>query len=157
MQPLTFTARIVKIGVLRSVIVPAKITQALGGAARIPVIARYGDATTKSTLVPAGGEKRRLVLQMEVLRPAKLDAGDSLKIALAPDTGPRRAPLPADLQRALQFRPAAAAALERASPSTWRIAVELLESARTPETRQRRIERMIEKLAENAADRATKI
>ncbi len=157
MKPLPFTARIVKIGVLRSVIVPPKIAAALGGAARIPVIAHYCGETTKSTLVPAGGTKRRLVLQMDVVRPAKLDAGDTIEITLTRDTDPRRLPLPPDLQRALQFRPVAAVALDRASPSTWRIVVELLESSRTPETRQRRLEKIVERLAENTADRATKI
>ncbi len=107
--------------------------------------------------MPAGGALRRLVLQMELLRPATLDAGDRIEVSLALDASPRRLPLPADLQRALQFRPAAAAALDRASPSTWRIVVELLADARTPETRQRRLEKIIERLAENTAGRATKI
>jgi hypothetical protein len=157
MKPLTFTARIVKVGVLRSVIVPAKIASALGGAPRIPVVARYAGEITKSTLIPAGGAKRRLVLQMDVLRPAQLDAGDTLEISLERATGSHKLPLPPDLQRALQFRPAAAAALDRASPSTWRVVVELLEQSRTPETRQRRLEKIVERLAENTADRATKV
>ena len=153
-----FTATIVKIGILRTVIVPPKIVAALGSeGAHVPVIARYAGATTQSTLNPAGGPRRRLVLQMDVLRPAKLDAGDQLAIELTRDTGPRTPALPEDLRRALQFRPAAAAALERASPSTKRVVVELLEQSRTPETRQRRLEKLIERLAENAADRATKI
>lgn len=156
-MPETFTARIEKISVLRCVIVPAKIVTALGGAARIPVIAKYAGDTTRSTLVPAGGGKRRLVLQMDVLRPAKLDAGDRITIDLERTQLTHKRPLPPDMQRALQFRPAAAAALERASPSTWRIIFELIESSRTPETRRRRIERMVEKLAQNTADRATKI
>lgn len=157
MKPATFTTRIGKIGVLRSVLVPPKIVAALGGAPRIPVVARYAGETTRSTLVPAGGKQRRLVLQMAVLRPAKLDAGDTLSISLARATGTHKLPLPPDLQRALQFRPAASAALDRASPSTWRIVVELIEQSRTPETRQRRIERCIERLAENTPERATKI
>ena len=157
MKPSIFTTRIVRIGVLRSVLVPPRIVAALGGGARIPVVARYGGETTKSTLMPAGGALRRLVLQMEVLRPAALDAGDRIEVSLAPDASPRRPPLPPDLHRALQFRPAAAAALDRASPSTWRMVVELLEDARTPETRQRRLEKLIERLAENTASRATKI
>ena len=156
MNPQTFRARVVKVGVLRSVIVPAKITAALGGAARIPVIARYGGEVTRSTLVPAGGAQRRLVLQMDVLRPAKIDAGQVLEIQLTPDTGTRRQPLPADLQRALQFRPTATAELERSSPSTWRMIIESLEAARTPETRERRVDKIIEHLAENAGARAAR-
>jgi hypothetical protein len=152
----TFIAPIGKIGILRCVIVPPKIVKALGGATRIPVVARYGGEITRSTLSPAGGEKRRLVLQMEVLRPAKLDAGDTVEVSLEPATQSHKQSLPPDLARALQFRPSAAAELDRASPSTWRIIVERLEQARTPETRQRRVEHIVERLAEMAASRTTK-
>jgi len=152
-----FIATIVKVGVLRSVIVPPRIVAALGGGRHIPVHATYAGAATVSTLNPAGGARRRLVLQMNVLRDAQLDAGAKLKISLTPDRSPRHCALPEDLRRALQFRPAAAAALERASPSTRRIAVELLEQSRTPETRARRLEKIIERLAENNASRAAKI
>ena len=156
MKPVTFTARIEKITVLRSVIVPAKITRVLGGEARIPVIARYAGETTRSTLVPAGGDRRRLVLQMDVLRPARLDVGDRIEVTLERTAESHKQPLPPDVQRALQFRPAAAEELDRSSPSTWRMIFESLERARTPEARQRLIERMIEHLAENAAKRAGK-
>jgi hypothetical protein len=151
-----FTARIVRIGILRSVIVPPEIVKALGGATRIPVLARYAGEKTRSTLSPAGGAKRRLVLQMNVLRPANLDAGDTIEISLELARESHKQPLPPDVARALQFRPSAAAELDRASPSTWRMIVERLEQARTPETRQQRIERMVERLAEMAVARAKK-
>jgi hypothetical protein len=156
MKRSVFTARIVKIGILRSVIVPAKIVAELGDEARIPVIARYAGETTRSTIVPAGGAKRRLVLQMDVVRPAKLDVGDVIEISLERATTSHKQPLPPDLQRALQFRPTAAAELDRASPSTWRMIIERLEQSRTPATRQRRIELLVERLAEMAASRAKK-
>lgn len=152
----TFTTRIVMIGILRSVIVPPKVVKALGGAARIPVLARYAGETTRSTLAPAGGAKRRLVLQMAALRPAKLDAGDLIEISLEPAMESHKQPLPSDLARALQFRPTAAAELDRAAPSTWRMIVERLEQARTPETRQRRVEQVVERLADMASLRARK-
>ena len=84
MNPQVFRARIGRIGILRSVMVPAKIVRALGGAPRIPVLARYAGETTQSTLVPAGGAQRRLVLKMEVLRPAKLDTGSMLEVRSPP-------------------------------------------------------------------------
>jgi hypothetical protein len=152
----TFITRIGRIGILRSVIVPSAIVKALGGAMRIPVLARYGDEITRSTLAPAGGAKRRLVLQMNVLRPASLDAGDRIEISLEPATESHKQPLPIDLARALQFRPSATAELDRAAPSTWRIIIERLEQARTPETRQQRVEHIVERLAEMAAARAKK-
>lgn len=151
-----FTTRIGRTGILRSVIVPPKIVKALGGALRLPVLARYAGDTTRSTLSPAGGAKRRLVLQMGVLRPAGLDTGDRIEISLERATESHRPSLPPDLARALQFRPAATAELERASPSTWRMILERLEQARAPEARQRRVEQVVERLAERAALRAEK-
>jgi Bacteriocin-protection, YdeI or OmpD-Associated/Domain of unknown function (DUF1905) len=152
----TFTTRIGKIGILRCVIVPPHIVKALGSATRIRVLARYGGETTLSTLAPAGGAKRRLVLQMSVLRPASLDVGDMIEVSLEATTESHKQWLPPDVARALQFRPTAAAELDRSAPSTWRIIIERLEQARTPETRQQRIERMVERLAEMAAARANK-
>lgn len=156
MKPHTFTTRIGRIGILRSAIVPPQIVKALGGATRIPVLARYAGETTRSTLTPAGGAQRRLILQMNVLRPASLDVGDTIEISLESTAETHKQPLPADLARALQFRPAATEELERSAPSTWRIILERLEQARTPETRQQRIERLVERLAEMAAERARK-
>ena len=135
---------------------PPHIVKALGSATRIPVLARYGGETTLSTLTPAGGAKRRLVLQMSVLRPASLDVGDMLEVSLESTTESHKQWLPPDVVRALQFRPTAAAELDRSAPSTWRIILERLEQSRTPEIRQERIERMVERLAEMAAARATK-
>ena len=156
MKRLTFSARIGRTGILRSVIVPARIVNALGGAARIPVLVRDGEEITRSTLTPAGGAQRRLVLRMAVLRAAGLDTGDRITLTLEPARESHRQPLPPDLARALRFRPTAAAELDRASPSTWRIIFERLEQARKPETRQRRIEQMVERLAEMAAARAAR-
>jgi hypothetical protein len=124
----TFTTRIGKIGypALRDRAPP--IVRALGSATRIPVLARYGGETTLSTLTPAGGAKRRLVLQMSVLRPASLDVGDMIEVSLESTTESHKQWLPPDVARALQFRPAAAAELDRSAPSTWRIIVERLEA-----------------------------
>ena len=57
MSRYTFSTRIGNIGILRRVIVPPEIVKALGGATRIPVLARYAGETTRSTLAPAGGER----------------------------------------------------------------------------------------------------
>lgn len=144
-----FTATIFKVGVLRCVVVPPTIVTALGGAVRIPVIARYAGETTVSTIVPASGKQRRLTLRMDVLRPAQLDAGDKLAVNLVCDTGPREPALPVDLQRALQFRPRAQAAYRNTTVSIRRQIVRFLDAAKQATTRQSRLEDVIEKLADN--------
>jgi uncharacterized protein YdeI (YjbR/CyaY-like superfamily) len=79
-----------------------------------------------------------------------------VEISLKPAMESHKQPLPPDVARALQFRPTAAAELDRAAPSTWRMIIERLEQARSPETRQQRVELMVERLAEMAAARAKK-
>ena len=156
MSRFIFVPCIGRTGILRSVTVPENVVRALGGAMRIPVIARYGGEVTRSTLTPAGGVRRRLVLRVAVLRAAGFDTGDKIPITLELARESHRQPLPADLRRMLRFRPAAAAELQRASPSTWRIVFERLEQARAPETRQQRIQQLVERLAEMAAARAAR-
>jgi Bacteriocin-protection, YdeI or OmpD-Associated len=152
-----FTARIRQVGLLYGVKVPAAAVKALGSARRIPVIARYAWGVHASTVTTDRAGGGRLFLRVDVFRPHGLGVGDKVAITLTRDQGSRELPLPPDLQRAFQFRPAAAAAFARAAPSTRRITVALLEESRTPETRQRRLEKLVERLAENTADRATKI
>jgi hypothetical protein len=51
MSPHALTARISKMGILRSVIVPPKIVKTPGGATRIPVLASYGGETNHERLL----------------------------------------------------------------------------------------------------------
>ena len=150
----TFRATLRKVGPLYAVEVPAAVLAALGGAKKIPVTVRYlGDAHA-STVTPARGGRGRLFLRVDVFRPRGLGVGDALDISLTPDRSPRVLAVPPDLQRALQFRPAALAGWERAAPSTRRVVVDHLNEARSPETRERRIEKLVEHFAEKSAARA---
>jgi len=152
-----FRARIKKIGLLYAVDVPPAVFRALGPERKIPVIVRYlGDAHPSTATSDRAG-CGRLFLRVEVFRPHRLGAGDDVDITIARDRSPQVVVLPPDLAQALRFRPAAAAAFTRGSPSTRRMIVALLEESRKPETRQRRLEKIIERLAENTADRATKV
>lgn len=153
----TFRATLRRVGLLYAVEVPVSVVTALGGAKKIPVIARYLDDAHASTVTSARGGSGRLFVRVDIFRPHGLGVGDKLDVSLTPDRSPRVLSVPTDLQRALQVRPAAAAAFTRAAPSTRRMVVELLESSRTEETRRRRLEKIIERLAENTANRATQI
>jgi ornithine cyclodeaminase/alanine dehydrogenase-like protein (mu-crystallin family) len=117
----SFTATIHKVGILRSVVVPADIVITLGSTTRIPVIAGNLVDATPTTLVPAGRE-------------------------------PGAPELPPDILRAEQFR-AAAAELDRASRSTYRSMVRLLEQARTPDPRHRHMGKLVERRSEMATSR----
>ncbi len=152
----TFTARIEKHWIMRAVTVPAAVMRELGGGTRIPVVARYAGETVATTVMPAGRGRGRLTVLMDILRPAKLDAGDRIEVTLARSTDPREPVVPADLRHALQFRPRAREEFENGPPSQRRWIVRYIEETRSPETRQRHLELVLERLAERTARRPRK-
>ena len=150
----TFTARIEKNWIMRCVIVPATIMRELGGGTRIPVVAAYAGEKVATTVMPAGRGRGRLTVLVGILRAAHLDAGDRLEVSLTRSTDPREPVVPPDLSRALQFRPAACEAFEQGPPSLRRWMVRYLEEARRAETRQARVDLILERLSERAQKRA---
>lgn len=149
----TFTSKIRKIGAPYAVDVPRKVVEELGGESMIPVVVRYAGDAHASTVTPGGNGRGRVFLHADTLKAAGFKVGDAIEVTLTRDRQPRVIEVPADLARALQFRPAAAKEFARAAPSTRRVVIEKIVEARTAETRERRIERLVEQLAERAAKR----
>lgn len=149
----TFTARIKKQWIMRCVDVPGSVVRALGGAQRIPVLARYLGETVETTVVPGGRGRGRITLRMDLLRPAGLDAGDELEISLDPDKASREPEVPLDFARALKFRPGAQSAWEQQTPAMRRQIVLYLDRAKTETTREKYVERAVESLLEREARR----
>jgi hypothetical protein len=144
----TFRATILKVGPGYWVDVPAAVVDELGRAKQIPVTLRYAGEAHASTVTPGQAGRGRVALRAEVFRAAGFEPGDTVEVTLTPDHTPRTIVTPPDLQRALAFRLSAAARWEQAATSTRRVLIERLDEARSPETRARRIERMVEYLAE---------
>lgn len=152
----TFTARIEKNWIMRCVIVPVKVMRALGGGQRISVVAEYAGEKAETTVMPAGRGRGRLTVLMDFLRPHKLDVGDQLEVTVTRSTDSREPVVPPDLQRALQFRPVAQREFVGGPPSQRRWIVVYLDEAKRAETRQARIELVVERLTERAAKRRRK-
>ncbi len=144
----TFTARIERNWIMRCVIVPPAVMRALGGGTRIPVLAAYAGEKQLTTVMPAGRGRGRLIVLTDYVRAAGLDFGDRIEVTLTRSSDPRDPAAPPDLQRALQFRPAARAAFEQGPASVRRWVVAYLDEARRPETRVTRIERLLDRLTE---------
>jgi Bacteriocin-protection, YdeI or OmpD-Associated/Domain of unknown function (DUF1905) len=153
----TFTARIEKNWIMRCVIVPAEIMRALGGGVRLSVVAEYAGEKVVTTVMPAGRGRGRLTVLMDILRARKLDAGAKLEVTLRRSTESREPIVPADLQRALQFRPVARDEFNGGPPSQRRWIVTYLAEAKRTETRRARIELVLERLAERSAKRSRTI
>jgi uncharacterized protein YdeI (YjbR/CyaY-like superfamily) len=94
------------------------------------------------SLIPVSADNRRQ---------AGIAAGDDLDVTLELDTAPRHVDLPADLAEALSRDDAARRFFEGLSASQKKWHVQSVESAKTPETRQRRIGKSMEMLRQRQA------
>ena len=122
--------------------VPDAIVEQLGAGKRPPVRVTIGSYTYRTTVAPMGGQFW-IPVSAENRTGAGINAGDELDVEIEIDTEPREVTVPEDLMAALDADPAAKQAFEKLSYSNKRLHVLSVEDAKTPETRQRRVEKVI--------------
>ena len=125
--------------------VPAEIVDALGQGKRPKVIVTINGHSYRSTVAALGGTYM-LALAKEHRDAAGVKAGDSIEVTLEADTLPRTVEVPADLAAALK-QAGATAAFDALSYSARKEHARQVESAKAPETRQRRIDKIVSQLA----------
>jgi bifunctional DNA-binding transcriptional regulator/antitoxin component of YhaV-PrlF toxin-antitoxin module len=101
---------------------------------------------TYRTTVAAFGDVFMIPLSQERREAAGVKAGDTVEITLELDTEPRVVEVPADLAEALADTPGASEAFDRSSYSARKEFVRQVESAKAPETRGRRIQKIVDTL-----------
>lgn len=114
-------------------------------AKRPPVTVTIDGYTDRTTIAPMGVENW-ISVSAEVRERAGIAGGNTVDIDVELDTEPRKVAVPADLAEALDREPEAKSILERLSYSNKRRHVLSIEGAKTPETRQRRIVKVIDTL-----------
>jgi hypothetical protein len=127
--------------------VPEEIVTALAAGKRAKVAVTINGHTYRSSVAPMGG--RYLVgVSADNRERAGVSAGDRLEVDLVLDTAPRVVEVPDDLAVALTARPDAQRFFDTLSYSRQHHYVLPVSQAKQPETRQRRIDRAVERLAE---------
>ncbi|WP_378144930.1 YdeI/OmpD-associated family protein [Cnuibacter sp. UC19_7] len=127
--------------------VPAEVVEALGGGRRIPVAVTINGHTYPSTIAFMGGVAKIPVSADIRAKAGGIAAGDAITVSLEKDDAPRSIEVPDDLAAALAANPAAAAAFAALSYSKQRAFVDPIAQAKAPETRARRVEKVITDLA----------
>src|SRR5689334_22282976 len=127
---------------MRGLEVPPDVVEALGGGARPPVTITVNGHTWKSRVAIMRG-RHLLGLSNANRTAAGVAIGEEVEVEIQLDTVPRVAVEPADFTAALDADPAARAGYDRLTASQQREQVRDVESAKKPETRQRRIEKAI--------------
>ncbi|MFB7719898.1 YdeI/OmpD-associated family protein [Nocardia sp. NPDC056100] len=127
---------------MRGLEVPPEVVEALGEGARPPVTITINGHSWKSRIALMRG--RHLIgLSHANRQAAGVDIGEQIEVEVELDTEPRVVVEPEDFTAALDADPVARAAYDSLSHSRKREHVHSIESAKKPETRQRRIEKAI--------------
>jgi hypothetical protein len=127
--------------------VPNEVVAALGSSRKPAVRATINGYTYRSSVAFMGGVFM-LGVSNDVRRAAGVEAGQDVDVDLELDTEPREIEVPPDLAGALATDDVARRAFEALSYSNKRRIVEPIVDAKTPETRQRRIDKAVEGLRE---------
>lgn len=127
--------------------VPPEVVAGLGPSKRPAVTVKIGAYAYRSTVAPYSSEFW-IPLSAEHRKAAGVAAGDEVDVSLELDTAPREVTVPPDLAKALRRHPAARKFFDSLSYSNKRWHVLSVEGAKTPETRQRRIEKSVAMLRE---------
>ena len=135
---------------MRGLEVPPEVVEALGGGKRPPVIITINGHAWKSRVAIMRG-RYLLGFSNANRKAAGVVTGDEVEVELELDTEPRVVVEPADFARALEADPAARAAYDRLTISQKRQHVRVIQSAKKPETRERRIERALATLRDHEA------
>jgi len=143
MDRIEFKATIYKSGINPYVDVPLKAEKQLDRRGYVPVTGTLGGTPIDSTLVPLGGGRHRLFINTEMRKAAKVGEGDRVRIELRVDDKPRRLPMPAQLERALEADDNARMAWERMTPSHRKEWLAYLNSLKRPDTIEKNVAKMI--------------
>ena len=125
--------------------VPPDVIEHLGAGKRPAVVVTIRSYTYRTTVGVMGG-RSLIPVSADHRRQAGIAAGDDIDVLLELDTAPRHVALPADLAEALSRDDAARQFFDGLSASQKKWHVQSIESAKTPETRQRRIGKSMEML-----------
>jgi Bacteriocin-protection, YdeI or OmpD-Associated/Domain of unknown function (DUF1905) len=138
----TFIATVVPAGNATGIEVPAEVVGALGAGKQPKVAITINGHTWRSRVASRGG--RFLVGISAANRAASgIEQGDEIEIGLELDTEPRVVAEPTDLAEALDADPPVRDAFDQLPYGLRRKHVTAIDDAKTAETRQRRIARLI--------------
>ncbi len=125
--------------------VPDDVIEALGGGNRPAVRVTLAGYSYQTTVARMRGEFM-FPVSAAVREHAGVAAGDQLDVGIELDTSPRQVTVPAELATALAERPNAKRAFEKLSYTNQKRHVLAIDGAKTSETRQRRLAKVLDEL-----------
>ena len=127
--------------------VPEEVVTGLGSSKKPAVRVTLRGYTYRTTVEVMGG-RFLIPVSAEIRESAAVAGGDQVDVEIELDTEPREVSLPPDLTRSLEGDAKARQFFDGLSYSNKRRIVLSIDGAKTPETRQRRIEKAVSALGE---------
>jgi len=140
-----FETTLLQMGNNTGIEVPPEVLEALGGGKRPAVTVDVNGYTYTSTVGAMGG-RSLIPFSADKRKATGLAGGDAITVELALDTAPRAVEVPDDLATALA-EVGRRDAFDALSPSARKAHVTNVESAKAADTRSRRVETIVSKLA----------
>lgn len=125
------------------IVVPDDVMAAFGRGRRVPVSVTVDGAYSYSTTIASIGGRSLASYNAATRAATSRGAGDEIEVRMQVDDTPRTVELPDPLRSALDADPAAAAAFTSLSPSKQKAHTLSISSAKTDETRQRRLDKVL--------------
>ena len=129
------------------IVVPEEVIKGLGGGKKPAVTVTIGHYSYRSTIATMGGQSL-LPISAQHRKEAGVTTGDKVEVYVVLDTEPRVIEIPSDFAASLEQAANARQFYDKLSYSKKRRFVMSIEEAKTPETRQRRIEKAVGLLSE---------
>src|SRR3954464_11905344 len=138
----TFETTVAASGNNTGIVVPEEVIERLAAGKRPPVLVTVNGYDYRSTVAVMGG-RYMIGISAAVRQATGLRGGDPIRVTLAVADSPREVDVPADFAAALAADEGVGAFFEKLSNSLQRYHVDSINAAKSPETRQRRIEKAV--------------
>ena len=138
----TFDTTVAATGNKTGIVVPDKLIERLNAGRRPAVLVNVNGYEYRNTVGVMGG-KHMVSISAAIRKETGLKGGDPIAVKLTVAETPREVDIPDDLASTLAAEPDVAAFFSKLSNSLQRYHVDNINGAKTPETRQRRIDKAI--------------
>ena len=141
-RPVRFDTILSAFGNNTGIVVPPEVIDELGGGKRPAVVVNVNGYEYRNTIGTMQGQQL-ISVSAAIRKETGLEGGDAIHVEISLADGPRAIEVPADFGAAMKQQPAAGAFFATLSNSVQRYHVDNIKGAKTPETRQRRIDKAI--------------
>ncbi|MDO9086672.1 MAG: YdeI/OmpD-associated family protein [Anaerolineaceae bacterium] len=144
--PIEFLAPIIDAGVGAYIEFPFDTLELFDTVGRIPVVVEFDGVPYQGTMLRYGTEKHIIILVKKIREAIGKQAPEVVHVKVELDNRQREVSIPEDVQLALKENPPTNEKFQKLAFTHQKEYMRWIEDAKRPETRQRRVEKMIQEL-----------